>query len=1296
MSSLRLFSENDKLTGPNYVDWLRAIKIALTYERVWSSVTCTPLTRPADDADENLQVAYRKWAADLEIAQVFVLSTLDKQLQRQHESMSVHEIFESLKALFGEQSRSTRYETTKKLFNTKMQKGQKVDDYVLMMKGYIDKLASLDVTISQELQVDLILGSLTPQYEQFILNYNMNNMNVSLVELLNMLRSAESQSKDQSVVLAVKNGTSSSKGSKKRKRVNKKGKKAATTEKGECHHCHKKGHWKRNCPEYLKIVKEKKQNSSVAPTGIFTIQNSFAINKISWVLDTGSGTHICNTLQGLRNKRHVAKGEVEFQVADGSLADATAVGDFHLVLPNGFVLILNNCYYAKDFICGIISVSRLSETGYVFHCSNNVMNVMLDGNKVFDGFLNNGIYMINTNYICAVNNSSNNNINQNYLWHCRLGHISEKRLHKLKTEGFLPSLDSESFDTCESCLKGKMTKHPFSGSSERVNELLGLVHTDVCGPMPIVTKNNSSYFVTFTDDFSRLGYIYLMKNKSDVCEKFKEYKNEVENQTNNKIKILRSDRGGEYVGQELQQYLKDNGIISQVTPPYTPQHNGVSERRNRTLLDMVRSMMSKAELPLSYWGYALETAAHMLNLMPTKSVPKTPYEMWHGKKPHFNYLKVWGCPAYVKNIGPNKLEARSVLCKLLGYPKNSLGYIFYNTEEQKVIVSRHAVFLEKEFLAKEINSEVVELDEIQEVNVETEPVEESNPPVNENTQPIRRSNRESRTPKRYYDLLVDGETEDCVLQEDTPLSFQQALRSKESALWLEAMKNEMDSMYENKVWTLTDIPEGIKPIGCKWIFKKKLNADGKVETYKARLVAKGFRQIQGVDYDETFSPVAMLKSIRIMLALAAFYDYEIWQMDVKTAFLNGDLEETVYMSQPEGFESSGSAGKACKLLKSIYGLKQASRSWNKCFDKVIKQFGFYQNTEEACIYRKEQGKAVTFLVLYVDDLLLIGNDIAMLQSVKAWLSKNFSMKDLGEAAYILGIRIYRDRSKRLLGLSQHLYIDTVLKRFSMENSKRGNVPTQSGIVLSKKDAPHTDEEKERMNRIPYASAIGSIMYAMLCTRPDVAYALGCVSRFQSNPGEKHWTAVKCILKYLRNTQDLFLIYGNGDLLMKGYTDSSFQSDIDDSKSISGYVFTLNGGAVSWKSSKQETVADSTMEAEYIALNEAAKEAVWMRKFLAELGVIPNVENPMTLFCDNNAAMQIAKEPRAHKKSRHIRRKFHLIREFVANNEIMIERVDTKDNIADPFTKGLARSVLNKLIEGMGLRFHNWPQVQVGD
>ena len=302
-------------------------------------------------------------------------------------------------------------------------------------------------------------------------------------------------------------------------------------------------------------------------------------------------------------------------------------------------------------------------------------------------------------------------------------------------------------------------------------------------------------------------------------------------------------------------------------------------------------------------------------------------------------------------------------------------------------------------------------------------------------------------------------------------------------------------------------------------------------------------------------------------------------MDVKTTFLNGNLDEDVYMTQPKGFVDPQSAKKICKLQKSIYGLKQASRSWNIRFDEVVQALGFFKNEEEPCVYKKISGSALVFLILYVDDILLIGNDIPILESVKTLLKNSFSMKDLGEAAYILGIRIYRDRSKRLIGLSQSTYIDKVLKRFNMQDSKKGFLPMSHGINLGKNQCPQMTDERNKMSVIPYASAIGSIMYAMLCTRPDVSYALSATSRYQSDPGESHWIAVKNILKYLRRTKDMFLVYGGQEeLVVNGYTDASFQTDKDDFRSQSGFVFCLNGGAVSWKRSKQDTVVDSTTEA----------------------------------------------------------------------------------------------------------------------
>ena len=410
-------------------------------------------------------------------------------------------------------------------------------------------------------------------------------------------------------------------------------------------------------------------------------------------------------------------------------------------------------------------------------------------------------------------------------------------------------------------------------------------------------------------------------------------------------------------------------------------------------------------------------------------------------------------------------------------------------------------------------------------------------------------------------------------------------------------------------------------------------------------------------------------------------------MDVKTTFLNGNIEEELYMIQPKSFVDPKDVNKVCKLQRSIYGLKQASRSWNLHFDEVIKGFGFVQTYGEACIYKKVSGSSIAFLILYVDDILLIGNDVELLKSVKDYLNNKFSMKDLGEAAYILGIKIYRDRSRRLIGLSQSTYLDKILKKFRMDESKKGFLPMLQGMKLSKTQSPATTEDREVMENVPYASAIGSIMYAMLCTRPDVAHAISLTSRYQSDPGLEHWTAVKNIFKYLRRTKDMFLVYGGEEeLVAKCYVDASFDTDTDDSKSQSGYVFLMNGAAVSWRSSKQPVVAASSMEAEYVAASEAAQEAVWMKEFITELGVVPSALDPMVIYCDNNGAIANAKEPRSHKNSKHIKRRFNSIRDYVKDGDIKICKVHTDLNVADPLTKALPRAKHDQHQNSMGVRF----------
>eukprot|EP00253_Pinus_taeda_P034356 PITA_34356 len=375
------------------------------------------------------------------------------------------------------------------------------------------------------------------------------------------------------------------------------------------------------------------------------------------------------------------------------------------------------------------------------------------------------------------------------------------------------------------------------------------------------------------------------------------------------------------------------------------------------------------------------------------------------------------------------------------------------------------------------------------------------------------------------------------------------------------MIDEMTSLNKNEAWDLVELPTGRKPIGKKWVFKKKTNAEGKVEKYKAWLVAKE-------------------------------------QMDMKTTFLHGDLEEEIYMKQFEGFATKVKKELECKLKKSLYGLKQSLRMWYQKFDTFIWGLGFTRRKAYHCVYFKLIGDRVIYLVLYVDDMFLVGNEKEIIQDLKTQLSSKFDMKDLGVANYILGMEIKRNREKRKLWLKERKYVDTILQRFNMQDSKSVKVPIHVGVKLSTEQYPKTQEEEEDMSRVPYASAADSLMYKMVCTRPYITHAMGVLSRFMSKPGKEHWTAVKRVFRNLRGTSDYGLCYQGRPGLdrvldIRGFVDADRAGDLDQRRSTSGYVFNLFGGAVSWMSKKQSVVARSTTEAKYMAATHASKEAVWL-------------------------------------------------------------------------------------------------------
>ena len=390
------------------------------------------------------------------------------------------------------------------------------------------------------------------------------------------------------------------------------------------------------------------------------------------------------------------------------------------------------------------------------------------------------------------------------------------------------------------------------------------------------------------------------------------------------------------------------------------------------------------------------------------------------------------------------------------------------------------------------------------------------------------------------------------LVDDVPRNLSEAYASTDAEYWKEAIRSEMDSIIANGTWEVTDLPAGCKPVGCKWIFKKKLWPDETINKFKARLVAKGFTQKEGEDYFDTYSPVARTTTIRVLIALAASYGLLIHQMDVKTAFLNGELEEEIYMEQPEGFVVPGYEKKVCRLLKSLYGLKQAPKQWHEKFDRTLISAGFCVNEADKCVYYRFSGTVGVMLCLYVDDILLLGTNIDVINDVKSFLSKNFDMKDLGEADVILNIKLIKGENG--ITLSQSHYVEKVLTRFGHLESRPISTPYDPALKLCKNIGAAKDQ-------LRYSQIIGSLMYLAGATRPDISYAVSRLSRYTSNPGDDHWRALERVLRYLKGTMTLGLYYIGYPAVLERYSDSNWISDSDEIKATGGNVFTLVGAAI---------------------------------------------------------------------------------------------------------------------------------------
>nr|GEU78596.1 hypothetical protein [Tanacetum cinerariifolium] len=672
------------------------------------------------------------------------------------------------------------------------------------------------------------------------------------------------------------------------------------------------------------------------------------------------------------------------------------------------------------------------------------------------------------------------------VWHKRLGPISEAGLQVLEKQGLFGKKSPGKLYSCENCVLGKSHQVNFGVGRHTAQGAIDYAHSDLWGPSQVESLGGKRYFLSIVDDYSRRVWVYILRFKYEAFRKFKEWKQLVDNQIGRTVKKLRTNNGLKFCNWKFEQLCIESEIARHLTIVGTPQQNGIAEHMNRTLMNKVRCLLIQSGLPKTFWAEATCTAAYLINRPPSRAIEKkTPMEMWSGHLSDYRMLRIFGCVAYPHDK-QGKLEPRAVKCVLLGYLDGVKGYRLYRLDDEssKIVTSKNVVFYES----------VMYKDTLKDSGAGDQ---ETDQPSNlTNYQLVRDREPKTRTkPLRFRDesnmaayAFVAAEEEDT----HEPLTYQEAIACEENSKWKVAMKEEMDSLRKNKTWELVDHPARQKLVSCKWLFKIKERIEGvQKPRYKAKLVSRGFTQREVIDYNE---------------------------LDVKMAFLHGNLEEVIYMRQPPGYEQ--------------------------------------------------------------------GNK-AEIGSTKSLLKKEFDMNELGKAKKIL------------------------------DNGKSVKMPLGGNFMLSLKDCPIRDCDVERMSKVSYANAFGSLMYLMVCTRPDIAYA---------------------------GTTNMGLVYGtNRGNHVEGFVDLNYTKDPDKDRSITGYAFLVQGYVVSWKATLQYVVALSTKEAKYMAFTEAVKEAIWLRGLLEELDVELNT---VAVNCDHQGAIHLSRNHVFHERTKHINVRYHFIREVL--------------------------------------------------
>ena len=1291
----------DPLDVDNYASWRIRMRALLTQRGLWEVVE-----KAEGDGDDKA-------------LSLIILNVKDHHLPVVGNCETAKEAWDMLESIYKAKSTARKLQLRRELNQLRKGTDESLTKYFARARELWNDLASIGQDIKSTEVAQFVLAGLPKEYETFIAILEASGEEPELDALLARLlqyeqRLVRSHDETESSAFIAKKQVYGrfQKGNKHapNNRISDKEK--------ECYYCHKKGHVQANC--WKKQADEKKNpkkfphSGGVALMAVHDVKGLFSAT--DWVMDSGAGRHMTPHKELLENLRPM-KERVVVTFGNGERAEAAAEGQVKLQcqvdgLPNEVTL--TDVLYVPHITANLFSVRHATKRGAKINFKEDKCLVTLNGKNVLEAQSHGELYYIRTMRSCPMMMTDVQASAE--LWHRRYGHLGYDNLARLKREHMVEGLDVKEEDfkdaastMCEACVMAKQHRLQFPQvSTNKSRRPLDLVHMDVCGPLQVRSLGGCSYIATFLDDYSKLSVVRPVARKSDVPDVVKEVVAFLETQCGEKLRAVRTDRGGEYVNSTLAEYFKVKGVMHQRSAPYTPEQNGAAERLNRTLLERVRAMLIDAQLPKNMWAEAVLTANYIRNRSPVTDQRMTPWEAFFGEKPNVSNMKAFGAKVYVlvpKHM-QRKLDARSQVGFFLGYEPHSKAYRVLLKDNKKVVVSRDVVFDESKGPSAELHEEVINGEEhievvlkddnaaevqhdededeqeheehvesgIQEVIPETP--ETSQGEVSSQRYALRdttaRVERVTRSSSRASSVVNNNMV---VSEVHEPTTYEEALRSDDVDLWKQAMDEEIASLHANNTWSLEEVPPGVKPIPVKWVYKVKRDASGNIERYKARLVAKGFMQKEGVDFNEVFAPVSKHTTLRTLLALAATEDLELHQLDVKTAFLNGELEEVIYMQQPPGYEEGGSQF-ACKLHKALYGLRQAPRAWHKKLRSELEGIGFSAGESDPGLFILRKEDTRVFVLVWVDDMLIAGKDVHDIARVKERLMSIFDIRDLGEARYFLGMEIIRDRRAKTIELTQAKLTAELVARYNLEEAKSRKLPMSTSVRMCKDDGEHLDTTK-----CHYSELVGSLLYLSVCTRPDIAHAVGALARYMANPTSVHWQCAKGVLRYIAGTIKSGICYGRVNGVMEGYCDADYAGDMDTRRSTTGYVFIFKGGAISWSSKLQPTVAASTAEAEYMAAGFAVKEALWLRKLMKDLGVTVEC---VPIKCDNQGAIKLLRNPIASVRSKHIDVVHHFARERVARHEVAFIYCHTKDMVADCMTKALPVAMFEKCKNGMGM------------